>query len=106
MIDAKIGDNIYLKRGGSGQRIMRVETVTRITPTLIRSENYSYRRTDLGIRGQDAWFRTWAYLETPKLKEQWREQCLRNWAENHVHQIPLKYIEQAKAELALEKDSE
>jgi len=101
MSEIKVGDRIYLERFG---KIQRVETVVKLTKTLIRSENYNYRYPSDGsgwlhITGQDGWHSLGARLETPELKQEWHEQRLRKWMEGNYKNISIDDIEALKKKM-------
>lgn len=97
----KVGDTIYLKRYGA---FYRTETITKITKTLIRSENYNYRKpsegsTYLHITGQGGWQSMAGYLETPELKKEWQEVDRRRWLENNYKRISSQDIDMLRAKM-------
>ena len=96
LTNIKVGDNIYLIRSDN---IVRVETVQKITKTLIRSENYNYSRSNLRITGQGTWSRLFASLETEELKQQWEEQKLKEWITRNWQRISLEDIEILKRKI-------
>lgn len=98
----KVGDSVYLKQY---DKIIRVESITKITKTLIRSENYNYRHpsdgsTYLHMTGQDRlWNRLSAHLETPELKKEYQEQDRRRWMEKNYKNISSQDIDMLRAKM-------
>lgn len=93
-MEVKVGNKIYFERFG---KITSVQEVIKITPTgIIRTDNgYSLKGDGsyLKVLGQDNWAVTNGRLETPELKQRWREQQAISWLSNNYHRIKAEDIE-------------
>lgn len=89
----RVGDSLYLERGSD---LIRIETVTKVTRTLIRSENYTYRIEDLKVKGQDTWYYIRALQSSPEVRLRWENQKAKEWIRNHWHEIPVEIIKEIK----------
>lgn len=97
----KIGDRIYIKQYGG---IRSIQTITRITPTMAKSDRYSFdldisESGYVKIKGQDKWASESAYIETAELKKELYDKNLYNWMRENWQKIPLEEIEILKAKI-------
>ena len=96
----EVGDNVYLFRHGS---LIRVETIKKLTKTLIRTENYNFRYPSkpgdrwLHATGQGTWSALHGELETPELKQQWDDMKLWSWWLANRDDVPVEEIKRLKA---------
>lgn len=92
----KVGDKIYLKKFSS---LFAIDTVTKITPTMIKSDQYNYKLNGdhLRVTGQGKWDILDAEFETQELKKEWHEKILRNWIARNWQDIPLDEVEKLRA---------
>lgn len=97
-MNLKVGDRIYFTKYS---HIERIETVVKITPTMIKTKNYNLKGTSESLRvlGQGKWYNTLAALETAELKAQWEDQQLKSWISNNWQNIPLTLVAEIKTKM-------
>jgi len=91
----KVGDRIYLYHYGEIRRVI----IERVTKTMAKSKlwNFDIEYEDNGyvkIKGKDPFTRTYAYIETEKIKDEYDLQNLREWLKKNVDSIPLNKLKE------------
>lgn len=105
--NAKVGDKLYVSRPHSKSAI---ETVERITPTLVITKSHRFVKKTGYAQGNSAWYFATARLATPADVERVRRESRRNelvtqCASINFHNLSVTQLEQI-LEIANNKTSE